>query len=108
MPSIEALEKLIELCPGDPFPRYGLAMELKKQGRLEEAVGALEDLIRRFQDYVPGHHQLARALEAAGRGEEAGEAYRRGIEAARRTGDSHAAEEMQGALEELPPSSPRN
>jgi tetratricopeptide (TPR) repeat protein len=101
MPSIEDLQKLIEACPDDPFPRYGLAMELKKQGRPGEAVLAFRELVGRFQDYVPGHHQLARALEAAGSVEEAREAYRRGIEAARRTGDGHAAEEMQGALEML-------
>ena len=101
MPSIEDLEKLIGACPDDPFPRYGLAMELKKQGRLEEAVLAFRELVVRFGDYVAGHHQLARALEAAGRVEEARGAYRQGIEAARRTGDAHAAEEMQGALEML-------
>ena len=37
MDRIEMLRQFIVANPKDPFPRYGLAIELKNQGRLEEA-----------------------------------------------------------------------
>src|SRR5262245_61339109 len=101
MPSIDDLEKLIALDPSDPFPRYAMAMELRKRGRSEEALAAFRELLERFPQYVPGHQQEAMTLEAAGRTEEARRSYERGIAAARAVGDLHAAEEMQGALERM-------
>ena len=53
MGRIEQLMQFVEQNPGDPFPRYGLAMELKNGGRLEEAELAFDELVRRFPDYTP-------------------------------------------------------
>lgn len=101
MPSLEDLQNLIDSSPADPFPRYGLAMELRRRGRVEEALAAFEKLLELFPDYIPAHQQRAMMLEAAGNTEEARRRFREGIDAARRAGDHHAAEEMQGALDAL-------
>ena len=101
MPSLEDLTKLIAESPNDPFPRYGLAMELRKRGRSYEAIEAFADLLKRFPVYIPGYHQYGLSLEAAGRDDEARDVYRKGISLAKKTGEGHAAEEMQAALERL-------
>lgn len=101
MPSVEDLRKFVELQPDDPFPRYGLALQLKAEGRLDEAIATLEELVSKFPAYVPGHQQRAIALQQAGRIDEARAAYGAGIEAARKAGNRHAEDEMRGALEML-------
>ena len=101
MPSLDDLKKLAESSPQDPFPRYGLAMELKRQGRQAEAVAAFQALLERFPAYVPGHQQLGLALAAAGKLAEAREAYLVGIDAAEKSGNRHAADEMRSALNML-------
>jgi len=98
MPSLDDLKKLIDLDPSDPFPRYGYAMQLRAAKRFDEAIAAFEDLIARSPDYIPARQQLAMAFEAAGRIDEARGAYRAGIDAARKAGERHAAEEMEGQL----------
>lgn len=57
-----------------------------------------QELIQRSTDYVPAYQQAGQALVRMGRGSEARELFSRGIEAARRQGNQHAAEEMQGFL----------
>jgi Flp pilus assembly protein TadD len=101
MPSVEELRKFVEMSPTDPFPRYGLALQLRSDGKLEDAIGELRTLVGKFPDYVPGHQQLGLSLQQAGRTDDAKAAYRAGIEAAKKTGNRHAADEMQGALEML-------
>ena len=101
MPSVEDLRRFVDLSPSDPFPRYGLAMQLRSDGRLEDAIAELAILVEKFPGYVPGHHQLGISLEQAGRIEEARAAYRAGIESAKRSGNRHAAEEMAAALQML-------
>lgn len=102
MPSrIDLLRAFIEKNPSDPFPRYGLAMEHKNAGRLEEAWATFEDLIRRAPDYVATYLHAGNTLVGLGRTAEARQVYEAGIEAARRKGDGHALGELQGALGEL-------
>ncbi len=101
MPSVEDLRKFVEMSPADPFPRYGLAMQLKSEGALEQSIAAFAELCAKFPTYVAGHQQMGLALAQAGRLDEARAAYTAGIEAAKKTGNRHAAEEMQGALEAL-------
>ncbi len=97
----EQLLELLELDPNDPFVRYGLAMEHVAAGQDEEALGYLQELLRRDADYVPGYLQAGRALIRLGRDDEARTTLRTGIAAATRKGDDHAAGEMAGFLESL-------
>jgi predicted Zn-dependent protease len=103
MGRIEQLMQFVEQNPGDPFPRYGLAMELKNGGRLEEAELAFDELVRRFPDYTPAYLHAGGVLVAQGKRDEAKDVYRAGIEACarRRPPDGHAQGELMAALDAL-------
>jgi tetratricopeptide (TPR) repeat protein len=103
MDRIATFRSFISKSPTDPFPRYGLAMELKGQGRLDEAWAAFEELIAQFPDYVATYLMAGGTLVALGRKGEAADVYRKGIEVAQRRGDQHARRELEGALNEIAP-----
>ena len=76
-------------------------MELKSQGRLDEAHAAFTELTEKFPDYVAQYLMHHNVLVALKRKDEARAVGERGIEAARRKGDAHALGELQQALEAL-------
>ena len=101
MDRVAAFQSFIARAPGDPFPRYGLAMELKSRGDLAAAWAAFSELLDKFSDYVPTYLMAGGTLVALGRRDEAAAIYRRGIEVAARKGDGHARGELESALNEL-------
>lgn len=103
MDRIATFKNFITRSPADPFPRYGLAMEHKGQGQLEDAWAVFAELLEKFPDYVPTYLMAGGTLVALGRRDEAADIYRRGIEVAGRRGDSHAKNELASALAELSP-----
>ncbi|HEY1814063.1 MAG TPA: tetratricopeptide repeat protein [Kofleriaceae bacterium] len=103
MDRLETFRSFIARSPSDPFPRYGLAMELKMRGDLEGARAAFAELIEQFPDYVPTYLMAGGTLTALGRKTDAADAYRRGIEVATRRGDQHARRELESALAEVTP-----
>jgi tetratricopeptide (TPR) repeat protein len=103
MDRIATFRSFIAKSPTDPFPRYGLAMELKGNGELAEAWAAFDELITNFPDYVPTYLMAGGTLVALGRKDEAAEIYRKGIEVARKRGDQHARGELEAALSEITP-----
>jgi predicted Zn-dependent protease len=103
MDRIATFQTFIERTPTDPFPRYGLAMEYKGRGQLEQAWAAFTDLIENFPDYVPTYLMAGGTLVALGRRDEAADIDRRGAEVASRRGDQHARGELEAALAELAP-----
>ena len=102
MPSLDVLRKFVEKSPNDPFPRYGLAMELKKLGQKEEAEAEFAELEKRHPDYVAQYLMRANNLTDLGRIAEVRAVLERGIEAAQKKRDGHALGELQGALAALP------
>ena len=100
MDRIATFQSFIARAPGDPFPRYGLAMEHKSRGDLAAAWAAFSDLLDHFHDYVPTYLMAGGTLIALGRRDEAAAVYQRGIEVASRTGDAHARSELETALHE--------
>ena len=100
MDRVETFQRFISRSPADPFPRYGLAMELKGQGKLEEAQAAFAELLENFSDYVPTYLMAGANLVALGRRDEAIAVFQRGIDVAGRKGDSHARGELETALAE--------
>jgi predicted Zn-dependent protease len=102
MSRIEAIKKIVEKSPQDPFPRYGLAMEYKNAGMADEAHATFMDLEARHPDYVAQYLMHGNLLASMHRIDEARGVYQRGIAAAQRKGDGHAAGELQGALQNLP------
>jgi Flp pilus assembly protein TadD len=97
----QQIEEMLAEDPNDPFLRYGLAMEHVSAGQDEEAARCFEELLRVAPEYVPGYMQAGRALERLHREDEARALYRAGIAMARQKGDLHAAEEMEGFLDNL-------
>lgn len=101
MDRIAALRAFVDQRPDDPFPRYGLALELAGAGDHVGAWSQFEVLLERFPDYVPSYLMAGGTLVALERRSEAVEVYRRGIEAAGRAGDGHARGELEAALAEI-------
>jgi predicted Zn-dependent protease len=101
MDRVAAFRSFIEKSPRDPFPRYGLAMELKNQGQLDDASRAFAELIESFPEYVPAYLMAGQVLAAQGKRDEAAGVWRRGVDAATLRGDLHAKKELESALTEL-------
>jgi tetratricopeptide (TPR) repeat protein len=97
---LEILRSFVADKPDDPFPRYGLATELKNLGRLEEASREFADLLARFPDYTAGYLHAGNVLRALKRRDQALAVYRAGIAACARKGDQHAQGELETALED--------
>jgi predicted Zn-dependent protease len=98
---LEQITELLKDDPDDPELRYMLAMEHVSAGNDPEAVRCFEELIRRCPEYAPGFHMAARALLRLNRVQETRAVLQRGIAAATRKNDLHAAGEMQELLASL-------
>ena len=98
---LERLRQLVDQGSGDPFPLYGLAMEYKRLGRIEDAVQAFGRLVELHPQYVPAYYQFGTALVLSGGIDEARETLARGVRIAEGQGNRHAREELVRALEEL-------
>lgn len=96
------LRTVVAQKPSDPFPRYGLAMELRKLGRLDEANAAFAELMQLHPGYVPAYLMAGNTLVAAGDPTAARAAFERGIAAASAAGDDHARAELIAARDSLP------
>jgi len=99
MDRIEQLRKFIAASPGEPFPRYALAMELKGKGDAPGAAAELQELLQRAPDYLPAYLMLGMLLQTCSRPAEAREVFKKGQELARKKGDAHALSELTQALE---------
>jgi tetratricopeptide (TPR) repeat protein len=96
------LRAFIAQRPNDPFPRYGLALEHKNAGQLEEAWSVFAALMQAHPTYTAAYLHAGNTALALGRVEEARAVYARGIEACQKAGDAHARGELEGALAALP------
>ena len=101
MDKIAALNEVLELDPRNAFARYGLAMEYAAQGNSSAALSEFALLIEQHPDYVPAYQMSAQTLVKLGRIDEARARLDAGLAAAQRTGNAHAASEMQGMRDEI-------
>ncbi|MDR3737250.1 MAG: tetratricopeptide repeat protein, partial [Acidobacteriaceae bacterium] len=90
MDKIAMLGEILQQNPTDAFARYGLAMELVSQKKLDAAYAEFERLVELNPDYVPGYQMYAQTLATAARTEEAAGILRRGIACAQRMNNQHA------------------
>jgi len=102
MDRIEQLRQFIARSPGEAFPRYALALELKGKGDARGAAAELEEVLRLQPDYLAAYLQLGMLQQALERFEQARETFTRGQELARKQGNSRALSELSQALETLP------
>jgi tetratricopeptide (TPR) repeat protein len=101
MSRAEQLLQFIAQNPGDPFPRYGLALEYKNDGQLEAAAREFATLITTFPDYTSAYLHAGQNLASLGKKAEARATFEAGLVACARKGDSHARGEIASALEAL-------
>lgn len=98
-------EKILAMLaddPNDSFLRYTLAMELRKEGSLEESIEMLRELAYSpAAKYVAAFFMAAQQLVELERTEDARTMLRDGIEEARAQNNAHAAAEMAELLSEL-------
>ncbi len=95
------LSGILEQNPKDAFARYGLAMAFAAEGKMDEALREFATTTEYNPDYVPAYQMAAQTLIKAGRMDEARARLQAGLAACERTGNAHAASEMQGMVEEL-------
>ena len=101
MDKIAALNEILELDPKNSLARYGLAMELAKEGQTDAALAEFDRLLAADPGYTAAYFMAAQTLASAGREAEAIARLRAGIESARLTCNHHAESEMQAMLDEL-------
>ncbi len=101
MDRITTLQSFVDKSPDQAFPRYGLAMEYKNQGRLTEALVVFAELVDRCPDYVATYLMYGNTLAETGEAGKAVKTYRRGIQVARDAKDSHTVGEIETALAEI-------
>ncbi len=98
-------ERILEMLaeePNDPFLKYSLAMELRKEGDSDESIRLLSALAYDPVDkYVAAYFMAAQQLADLSRIEEARTFLRDGIEQARVQNNLHAAAEMGELLSDL-------
>ncbi len=101
MNRLENIEKIVARTPTDPFARYGLAMELKRLGRNDDAEAAFAELETRHPDYVAQYLMRAQLLSTMQRRDDARAVTERGIAASQKKGDTHALGELRQLLDTL-------
>jgi predicted Zn-dependent protease len=100
-PKLDTFRQMVARQPDNALARFGLANEALKAGLYEEAHEHLEAYLARYDDEGNGYGRLAETLVHLGRGGEARDALRRGIEASRRFGHPSMAAEFELRIEEL-------
>jgi Tfp pilus assembly protein PilF len=91
---LENLEKLVGTPRDGALLRYSLGLEYLKRGEAQAAIAHLRQALARDPHYSAAWKALGKTLEKENERPDALEAYRRGIEAARRNGDKQAEKEM--------------
>jgi predicted Zn-dependent protease len=97
----EKIEALLKDEPQDQFLRYGLAVELDNEGRMDESLAIFRSLMRDQPPHVASYFRGAQLLVKLGEIEDGRALLRDGIEIARQQGDLHAAGEMGELLASL-------
>ena len=101
MDAVKRFEGLLEAGRESPMVRLTLGTEYLKREEPDAAVRHLARAVDLDPEYSVAWQHLGRALEAAGRPEEAASAWRRGVETAERRGDAQAAKVMRVWLRRL-------
>lgn len=99
---IEVFKKMLAADPNNAAVRFGLANELLKLERFDEAAAELQTYLNQAEDQGNAYGKLAQALERLGRIDEARVAYQQGIAVANRHGHPGMAQDFEMALADLP------
>jgi Tfp pilus assembly protein PilF len=98
---IEKLKEFLQQNPEDSFVQHALALEYIKAGDDKTAQKLFEDVLQREPGYVGSYYHLAKLFERNGDIVSAIKWYEKGMEQARKAGETHAYGELKSAYEEL-------
>ncbi len=98
---LEMLEKMTSSGKADSFAWYALAMEYRKEQRLDDALTTFDKLRSSDAAYLPMYLMAGQMLIEASRGDDARVWLEQGITLARQKGDSKALGELEDALGEV-------
>lgn len=93
------LESMTTSGKADAFAWYGLAMEYRREGRIDDALATFSKLRGLHADYLPMYLMAGQILSERQRPDEAREWLEAGISVARAQANSHALGELESALE---------
>jgi predicted Zn-dependent protease len=91
---LQVLEEMVRERPADAFSRYALAMELKGQGRNEDALREFATLTEKNPDYVATYLIYGQLLVNVGNTDDAKKVLTKGQAVASKAGNMHAVEEI--------------
>src|SRR4051812_29155674 len=97
MERIERIKEFLQANPTDSFLQHALALEYIKLGKDEDAKSLFETILTRDPTYVGTYYHLAKLLERNGSTEEAIKVYEKGMDEAKKTGETHAYGELRSA-----------
>jgi len=101
MERIDKLKEYLKTNGKDSFLQHALALEYIKAGNDVEAKNLFNDILKREPTYIGSYYHLGKLHERLGDEEKAIKIYERGMEEAKKAGDNHTYNELQGAHEEI-------
>lgn len=101
MERIDKLKEFLKVTPADSFLQHALALEYSKRGDDSSARTLFEEILTREPGYIGSYYHLAKLLERSGDTAAAIAWYEKGMEAAKKAGDTHALGELRSAYEEM-------
>lgn len=97
---LQMLTDLVEAGKADSFVRYALALEYKKEKRIDDALQAFEALRTADPNYLPMYYMAGQLLLDLEQPDQARVWFEQGIELARGKGDNKTLRELELALAE--------
>lgn len=101
MDRISKLKEFLQLNPSDSFLKHALALEYMKIDDDKTARSIFEEILTQDPGYIGSYYHLGKLLERNGDTNAAIEWYEKGMEAAKKAGDTHALNELRSAYEDL-------
>jgi predicted Zn-dependent protease len=95
---LAALEKMTASGTADAFAWYALALEYRKEGRIDDALATFRTLRERDASYLPMYLMAGQMLVEAARSADAREWLEAGVALARAKGDSKTLGELESEL----------
>jgi Tfp pilus assembly protein PilF len=101
MDRIEKLKEYLKKEQKDSFLQHALALEYIKMGDDQEARKLFVEILLREPTYLGSYYHLGKLLERTGETDKAIKIYEQGMQHAKKAGDNHSYNELQGAYEDL-------
>jgi len=101
MERIDKLKEFLAASPEDSFLQHALALEYVKIDNDAEAKKLFTAILEKEPGYVGSYYHLGKLLERTNEIPLAITIYEKGMSAAKKAGDNHSYNELQGAYEDI-------